>query len=103
MQNLYDSIQTGIIFVLMGVFTVIVTISKSAKKLNLTEKFNLFYVNTVAGWGFFSLLISYDDWFGNFPQKVFTIMTVVYVGFNTLEFIKKRNLLGKIIEVFTKK
>lgn len=97
-----EAIQTFLIFVLMGVFTVIAFVSKSDEKINLRKKFNLFYINTVAGWGIFSLVISIDDWFNEWPQRVFTIMTVTYVGFNSLEYIKKKGIINKLIAVFFK-
>lgn len=97
-----EAAETFLIFVLMGVFTVIAFVSKTDEKLDLRKKFNLFYINTVAGWGIFSLVISIDDWFNAWPQRVFTIMTVTYVGFNTLEFIKKKQIISKIIAVFFK-
>ena len=106
-NDLYDSftdtVQTIIIFFIMGVFTVVTKVSKSKEKINFKKAINLFYVNTVAGWGIFSLLTGYNDWFGNWPQKVFTIMTVVYVGFNVLEKMQTENLLSKLIEIFFKK
>ena len=97
-NELREILETILIFLIMGILSVIAKLQKSESKLNLREKFNIFYVNTVAGWGLFSLLVSYKDWFGNYPQKVFTIMTVVYVGFNVLEYIKRQNIVGKFIE-----
>lgn len=98
-----DQVQTILIFLLMGIFSVVARISSSDSKLSLRQKFNLFYVNIVAGWGMFSLLTSYSEWFGEFPQKVFTIMTVVYVGFNALEKLKKSDFLSKLVTLILNK
>ena len=103
MKNYQDLIETIIIFLIMGILSVIAKLQKSETKLNLRQKFNIFYINTVAGWGVYSLLIGYKEWFGNYPQKVFTIMSVVYVGFEVLEYIKKTNILGKLIEFIINK
>ena len=52
----------------------------------------------MAGWGLYSLLVGYKEWFGNYPQKVFVIMSVVYVGFQVLESIKKKKIFEKIVK-----
>lgn len=93
---------TLIIFIIMGTLKLISIITKAESRLNLRQKFNIFYVNTVAGWGFFSLLVSYDEWFGELPQMVFFIMSVTYVGFNTLNSKKFLSCLQKLMQLFTK-
>ena len=94
--------QTVIIFLLMGMFTVIVHISKQSGKVNWSRRFNLFYINIIAGWGLYSLLAGLYTWFTNFPQKVFTIMLVTYTGYSTLEWMKKNEVLRRILEIFMK-
>ena len=101
-DKMSDLLITLVIFIIMGTLKLVATIAGSNTKISIRQKFNVFYVNTVAGWGFFSLLISYDDWFGKLPQKIFIIMSVTYVGFNILNSTKFLNFVKKFFEYVTK-
>jgi len=96
-------LETAAIFLIMGVFSVASYLQKQDTKVNMATLTRHFYINIVSGWGFYSLVTSYNGWFGQYPQKIFTIMTVVTLGFNGLEYLKDNNVLGKLIETFLNK
>lgn len=102
-EYLKEILLTFMIFVLMGILKLLSRLAGSDKKLNLREKFNIFYINTVAGWGIYSGLVSYDERFGELPQKIFFIMSATFIGFNVLERLKESNFIMKIIELIFKK
>ena len=100
MTEYYDLIQTILIFIMMGFFKLLTYVGGSQKKLNWKQKFNYFYINIIAGWAIYSALIAYDDWFEDFPQKVFTILSVTYFGFGAIEKLHDKKIIEKIISIF---
>ena len=95
-------VLTAVIFLIMGIFTVVVKLTNSKNQVNFKQMFALFYINVVAGWSIFSLITSKIEWFGIMPQKVFTIMAVTFVGYDALDRLRKSGWLVKLIEFFIK-
>ena len=104
MTEYFAYTETAIIFLLMGAFAVIMQINKEAKKVSFHKVFQKFYMNIIAGWGIYSALIGYEEWFGNYPQKVFIIMTVTLLGVKGFNYLEENDVLGRVIEsIFQKK
>lgn len=103
MEKYRAFIETGVIFILMGVFSVIVKLNKEDKEVKFSKIFTRFYTNIIAGWGIYSLLIGYHEWFGNFPQKIFIIMTVVLTGVRAFDYLEENDVVGRMIEAIFKK
>lgn len=95
-------VVTALTFIIMGVFTVVVKISNSQTRLNFKQIFATLYINMVAGWGIFSLLTSWNSWFGVPPQKVFVILAVTYGGYDAIDRLRKSGWLGRLIEFILK-
>lgn len=96
--------ETALIFLLMGAFSVIMQINKEEKEVKFSKVFQKFYMNVIAGWGIYSAMIGYEEWFGNYPQKIFVIMTVTLMGVKAFDYLEANDVLGRIIEsIFQKK
>ena len=102
-----DGFENGliraIIFLIMGSMKLAATVARQTEKLNWKRMFNIFYVNTIAGWGFYSILTAYDKWFDEFPQMVFFIMVTTFLGFNMLNSEKFGNFIRRFFEFFIQK
>lgn len=104
MNEYFAYTETLLIFLVMGAFAVIMQINREERKVSFAKIFQKFYMNIIAGWGIYSALIGYEEWFGNYPQKVFIIMTVTLSGVKAFEYLEKNDVLGRIIEsIFQKK
>jgi hypothetical protein len=104
MEDYFAYTETALIFLLMGAFSVIMQINKEEQKVSFPKIFQKFYMNIIAGWGIYSALIGYEEWFGNYPQKVFIIMTVTLLGVKAFDYLEKNDVLGRMIEsIFQKK
>lgn len=101
-HEINEWILTALIFLIMGIFTVIVKLTKSKKQINFKRMFALFYINVVAGWGIFSLITAKIEWFGIMPQKVFTIMAVTFVGYDALDRLRKSGWFVRLVEFLIK-
>ena len=85
MERYRGLIEDGAIFLLMAVFTVMKQLLVEEGEINWSKSIAKVFVNFVAGVGFYTLLLSYQDWFGQYPQKVGVVMIVTYVGSKTID------------------
>lgn len=72
--------ETILWFILMGVFSLLQSGLSKPEKWNVWKALGKFFVNVVAGVGFYSFLLSYKSWFGDYPQKIGVIMLATYIG-----------------------
>lgn len=103
-----ESVQIILTFVAMGVLGVVISVSESKAKVSWRQQFQMLYINVITGWGFFSLITAIWGWFGEWPQYVFTIMCLTYIGVQTLNWIKenwteRKNLLSGILTYIANK
>ena len=73
-------INDGVIFLLMGIVAVIKDMVGSEQKINWPKLWSKLFTKIAVGAGFYSFLLSYKPWYGEYPQKVGIIMIAVYVG-----------------------
>jgi hypothetical protein len=80
MERYRGLIEDGAIFLLMAVFTAMKQILVDDGEIDWGRTITKIFVNLIAGVGVYSFLLSYQDWYGQYPQKVGIIMLVVYGG-----------------------
>lgn len=80
MERYQGIIEDIAIFVLMAVFSVIKQVVADDGEIPWKKVFTKIFSNFVAGAGFYSFLLAYKPWYGEYPQKVGVIMIVVYAG-----------------------
>lgn len=100
MERIRSIIETGSIFAIMAVFSVMKEALSKEGAINWKKSFMKGFVNFVAGVSFYSVLISYKPQIDNYPQRIGAIMFVTYIGSKlldilvdrTYDFFKKENL-----------
>ena len=103
--------EDSAIFLVMSIFSVIRTMISSDKPIEWGRSIARMFSNLVAGVGFYSFLLSYKEWYGEYPQKIGVIMFVTYAGSRVVDlftdkiytWIKKtdiRQLIKNIIDLF---
>lgn len=80
MEKYKELIEDGIILAIMSVFTVLKQMLNDEGRINWCKTLTKVFTNLVAGWGFYSFLLAYKPWYGEYPQKVGVIMITVYGG-----------------------
>lgn len=80
MEKYRGLFEEAFIFLLMSVFTAMKQLINREGEIDWTSTFAKVFTNLVAGVGIYSFLLSYKDWYGQYPQKVGVIMFVVYSG-----------------------
>jgi len=79
--------EDGVIFLVMAVFSVIKQILMDEEVIDWRKLFAKLFVQVVAGVGFYSFLLSYKPWYGEYPQKVGIIMIVTYMGSRLIDLV----------------
>ena len=82
--------EEGIIFITMGVIAVMRDMLAKKDKINWCQFIIKFLTKVSTGVGFYTFLLSYKPWYGEYPQKVGVIMIAVYIG-------------DKVIDIFIEK
>jgi len=90
MDKFKDLIETSAWFILMGLLTVIKDGMGHEKAWNWKLSAAKFFTNIVAGVGFYSFVLSYKPYYGEYPQKIWVIMLVVYGGNKFIDAIVER-------------
>lgn len=79
--------ETLLLFIVMGIFSIIQSGLRKRSKWNIWKSLGKFFVNVVAGVGFYSFLLSYDGWHGEYPQKIGVIMLATYIGSRLIDLV----------------
>lgn len=79
--------EEGIILVIMALFTLLKEMINQTGPIHWAKSAAKFFTNLVAGWGFYSFLLAYKPWYGEYPQKVGVIMVVVYGGSRIIDLV----------------
>ena len=95
MERFKGLADTTFWFLLMGLLTIIKQGMKEEGKWDWRRALSKFFVNVIAGVGFYSFLLSYKPWYGEYPQKVGVIMVVVYAGSSLIDIVT-----DKLIDAF---
>lgn len=90
--------EDSLIFLVMAIFSVMREGLKSDKAINWRKTFMRVFTNFVAGVGFYSFLISYKPWFSQYPQKIGTVMVVVYAGSHLIDIVVDKIYEGITLE-----
>jgi len=80
-------VEDGAIFLLMAVFTAMKQILVDDGEIDWTKTFSKIFTNIIAGVGFYSFLLAYKPWYGEYPQKVGIIMVVTYTGSKLIDIV----------------
>lgn len=80
MDRLREFTEDSVIFLIMAIFSVMRNLIASDEPINWTKSIAKVFSNLVAGVGFYSFLLSYRPWYGEYPQKIGIIMVVTYTG-----------------------
>lgn len=94
MDKMKDLIEIIFWFVIMGIFSVLKHGLKKESKWNIWKSLSKFFVNVIAGVGFYSFLLSYNQWHGEYPQKIGVIMFVTYIGSRLIDLLVDKTLDG---------
>jgi len=87
MDRFKDIGETILLFVIMGIFTILKSGLSKQSRWDIWRSLSKFFVNIIAGVGFYSFLLSYKDWFGSYPQKIGVIMFTVYIGSRLIDLV----------------
>ena len=91
MERLRELLKNdGLIFLIMGILAVMKDMVSTDTAINWRKALSKLFIKIVAGVGFYSFLLSYKPWYGEYPQKIGVIMVAVYMG-------------DKIIDIFVEK
>lgn len=91
MERLKELLRNdGLIFLIMGVLAVLRDMLAKRERIIWRIFFTKFFVKVASGVGFYTFLLSYKPWYGEYPQKVGVIMIAVYIG-------------DKVIDIFIEK
>lgn len=85
MERLKSLVETGAIFTIMAIFAVMKDALSKDGVINWKKSFMKGFVNFVAGVGFYSAIIAYKPNLDNYPQRIFVIMFVTYIGSKLLD------------------
>lgn len=102
--------EDGVLFLIMSIFAVMKQMIGTGGRILWGQALTKLFTNLVAGVGFYSFLLSYKEWYGEYPQKVGVIMFVVYTGSRVIDtlvdrmfmWLKKINfkeLIKKLLEL----
>lgn len=95
MQKYIDNLPDTVFwFLVMGLLTVIKEGIKTAGEWSWRRSSSKFLANVIAGAGFYSFLLSYKPWYGEYPQKIGVIMLVVYVGSSLIDIVTDKIIDG---------
>ena len=75
-----DLIEVILLFLVMAIFSVAKRGLNKVGNWNLARSLTKVFVNFIAGVSLYSMFISYDDWFGDYPQKLGIAMFATYIG-----------------------
>jgi hypothetical protein len=101
-EYVVEALKDVLIFFVFGAYTLIARTNAAKTPLNLRQKFNVFYMAVASGWGIYSLLLGVNPWVGEPPQKIFIIMTATVAGTNTVAWLKRKQIIQKLIDVLIK-
>jgi len=87
MERFKEVGETFLWFIIMWIFSILQSGLSKADKWNIWKSLGKFFVNVVAGVGFYSFLLSYSSWHGNYPQKIGVIMLATYIGSRLIDLI----------------
>ena len=87
MERYRGLLEDGVILLIMSVFTVLKQMINEEGSIHWGKTFAKVFVNLVAGWGFYSFLMAYKPWYGEYPQKVGVIMIMVYAGSKLIDLV----------------
>lgn len=94
MEKFKDLIELIFLFGIMGIFSVLKHGLNKENKWNVWKALSKFLVNVIAGVGFYSFLLSYNPWHGEYPQKIGVIMFVTYIGSRLIDLLVDKTLDG---------
>ncbi len=103
-------INDGVIFLVMGILAVMKDMLSTNTELNWKKAVSKLFIKITVGVGFYSFLLSYKPWYGEYPQKIGVIMVATYMGDKIIDilvekgyqFFKKFNikvLIKKLLEL----
>ena len=78
-------VEDGLIILIMAIFKVLKELLNTVGPIDWPKFFIKIFTNFIAGMGFYSFLLAYKEWYGQYPQKVGVIMVVVYAGSNLID------------------
>ena len=105
-----DLVEVILLFLVMAIFSVAKRGLNREENWNIGKTLTKVFVNFIAGVSLYSVLISYDERFGDYPQKLGVAMFVTYIGskvidilvdktFDNLSWKKIKEYLIKLIEL----
>lgn len=75
-----DLIEVVLLFLVMAIFSVAKKGLNETRNWNITKSLIKVFITFIAGVSLYSFLISYDRWFGDYPQKLGVAMLLTYTG-----------------------
>ena len=87
MERYRGFVEEGMIFMIMSIFTVLKQMLREGDDVDWKKSLIKVFTNLVAGWGFYSFLLAYKPWYGEYPQKIGVIMVMVYAGSKLIDIV----------------
>lgn len=83
-----------LLFVVGGIFSVVKHGLKKEGKWNIWKSLTKFFVNIISGITLYVFLLSYKEWYGEYPQKIGVIMMVTYIGSRLIDLLVDKSFEG---------
>jgi hypothetical protein len=91
MERLRELLRNdGVIFLFMGVLAVMKEMISTTERINLRLVGIKLFIKIASGVGFYSFLLSYKEWYGQYPQKIGIIMVCVFAGDKVIDIVIDR-------------
>lgn len=87
MERFKSLAEDGIIFAVMGILSIMKELLAKDEPIEWGKIFTKFFINLVSGVGVYSFLLSYKEWYGEYPQKIGVIMFATYTGSKVIDLV----------------
>ena len=90
MERFRSLAEDGVIFIIMGILSIMKELISQDGPIEWGKISAKFLINLISGVGVYSFLLSYKEWYGEYPQKIGVIMFATYTGSKIIDLVVDR-------------